>query len=66
MTEKRYDYCGTRIEINKEYENGNIDAKIFPDREDISFIAGRFSMNEYRDILNEIIKNRWKVAKWKN
>ncbi len=53
---REFYYYGAKIYINEEYENGDVDAKIFPNKNDISFIGSRFSKEQYNKTL-DMIKN---------
>ena len=51
------EYYGARIEINRVYEDGSVNAKMFTERKDGSFTAGIFSKERYNQKLEDI-KNR--------
>ncbi len=57
-TEKNCEY---KTVIQKRYKNGDLDVKIFPDKDDCSFIRKRFSKKEYQDILIKIKKGEFSL-----
>ncbi len=60
MTERTFDYYGARICIYNKYENGDVDAKIFPDKDDFPFTRVVFSKKAYEKILDAIKKSKLK------
>ena len=58
---REFDYFRARVCINEEYENGDVDAKIFPNKHDIEFVGSRFSREAFRKILDEIREGKLKL-----
>jgi hypothetical protein len=54
MTAAEFGYFGAKVEINERYDNGDTDAKIFPDKNDIAFIESRFSRESFKETLAQI------------